>query len=74
MDGIGLPQKAGDSITVDHKILNVENDSRCGHRHALIVQNDVHELDSEISDENERNFEDNVVFTKEFFFLHRSPK
>ena len=40
MDGIALSSKYGDLITADHKIRNVENVSRCGHRNALIVQDD----------------------------------
>ena len=40
MDGTDFSTKVGDLITADHKILNVENESRCGHRNALIVQDD----------------------------------
>ena len=29
-----------DLITADNKILKVENESRCGHKNALIVQDD----------------------------------
>ena len=32
VDGIALSTKFGDLITADPKILNVENESRCGHK------------------------------------------
>ena len=35
VDGIAPSTKFGDLITVDHKILNVENGSRCGHKKML---------------------------------------
>ena len=43
-DGIAPSTKFGDLITVDHKILNVENGSRCGHKNAPIVQDDFTNL------------------------------
>ena len=39
MDGIATT--FGDLSTADYKILNVENESRCGHKNALIVQDDL---------------------------------
>ena len=43
--GTAPPTKFGDLITADHKILNVENESRDGHKNTLVVQDDFHELD-----------------------------
>ena len=40
MDGIVPSTKFGDLITADHKILNVEHESGCGHENVLIVQED----------------------------------
>ena len=34
MDGIAPSTKYGDLITADHKILNVEHESTCGHENA----------------------------------------
>ena len=41
VDRIALSAKFGDSVTADHKIRNVEKESRCGHKDALIVQDDL---------------------------------
>ena len=43
--GTAPPTKFGDLITADHKNLNVENESRGGHKNTLVVQYDFHELD-----------------------------
>ena len=40
VDGIAPSTKFADLITADHKILNAENESRCGHKNGLIVQDD----------------------------------
>ena len=40
VDGIALSTTFGALITADHKILTDENESRCGHKNALIVQGD----------------------------------
>ena len=40
VDGIAPSTKFGDLVTADHKIRNVEKESRCGHKDALIVQDD----------------------------------
>ena len=39
-DGIAPSTQFGDLTTAEHKILNVENASRCGHKNAVIVQDD----------------------------------
>ena len=36
--GLHILQKWEDLITADHKILNVVNESICGHKDALVVQ------------------------------------
>ena len=41
VDGIAPSTKFGDLVTADHKILNVENESRCGRKDALIVQDEL---------------------------------
>ena len=38
VDGIAPSTQFGDLITADHKILNVENKSSCGHKNSLVVQ------------------------------------
>ena len=38
--GIAPSTQFGELITADQKILNVENESRCGHKNAVIVQDD----------------------------------
>ena len=40
VDGIPPSTKFANLITADHKIPNVRNESRCGQRNALIVQNE----------------------------------
>ena len=40
MDDVARSTQSGDLVTADHKFLNVVNESRCGHRSALIVQDD----------------------------------
>ena len=40
VDGIPPSTKFANLITADHKILKVRNESRCGQRNALIVQNE----------------------------------
>ena len=41
VDGIAPSAKFGDLVTADHKIRNVEKELRCGHKDALIVQDDL---------------------------------
>ena len=41
VDGVAPYTKIGGLITAEHKILNVENEARCGHKNALIVQDDL---------------------------------
>ena len=67
MDGIAPSTKYGDLISTDHKILNVENESRCGHTVALIVQDDFTDWIQSSPMKNEGNIGDNVVSTKFFF-------
>ena len=52
--------KIGDKITADHKIPNVENESRGGHTNAPVV----HELNPELFDGDKGSIGNNVVFTK----------
>ena len=40
VDGSAFSPKFGDLITADHKLLNVENESRCGHKNAPTVRDD----------------------------------
>ena len=40
MSDIARSSKFGVRITANDNILNVENESRCGHRHALSVQDE----------------------------------
>ena len=40
LDRITRSTDFGDLITADHKFLNVENESRCGHKNVVIVQDD----------------------------------
>ena len=42
--------KFGDVITAGHGIQNVRYESRCGHRNAVIVQDDVRQMDSTLFD------------------------
>ena len=65
VDGIALSTKFGDLITANHKILKVENESRRGHKKRSNRARCIHELDSELSDENKRYIGNNVVFTKD---------
>ena len=62
VDGIALSTKCGDLITEEHNILNVENETKCGHRNALIVQNVFTTLIQSYPTQNERPIGDNVVF------------
>ena len=48
MDDVARFAKFGDFITAEHKILKVDNWSRCRHRKALIAQD--REIDSKLSD------------------------
>ena len=40
MDVVARSKALGDLITTEHTILNVGNESRCGHRNAYIVKKD----------------------------------
>ena len=62
VDGNALSTKCGYLITANHKIQNVENESKCGLRNAVIVQ-DFTNLIQRYPMKNERNIRDNVVFT-----------
>ena len=66
MVGIAPSTKFGNLITADHKILNVENESRCGHNNALIValQYEFTNWIRSCPMKNERSIGANVVFTK----------
>ena len=39
-----ISQKTGDLISADHKVFNVENESRPGHREALVLQDHISSL------------------------------
>ena len=64
VDGIALSTTFGDLITADRKILNVENESRSGHKKALIVQDDFTSWIQSHPTKSERNTGDRVVFTE----------
>ena len=63
MDGIAFCTKFGDLITTDHEILNVENESRCGHKKRSDRARWFHELDSELPNDDKGYIRKNVVFT-----------
>ena len=62
--GIALSTKFGDLITAGHKIQNVGNESGCGHKHALIVQDDFTNVMQSHPMRTKRDIGNNVVFTR----------
>ena len=60
----GIATKYEDLITADHKILKVKSESRCGHRNAVILQDDVTNWIQSSPMKNEINIGYYVVFTK----------
>ena len=71
--GIAPSTQFGDLITADHKILNVENELKCGHKRCNRARW-LHELDPELSNEHKRNIGNNVVFTKFSFCVTEAGK
>ena len=73
-DGIAPSTRFEDMITADHKILNVGIESRCGHRNALIVQDDfTNSIQSYPTKTNETS-ETMLCYKCFFSFLHRQIK
>ena len=65
MDGTALFTQIGDClITTDHKILNLEKESRGGHKKRSSRARKCHELDPELSDEDKGNIGTNFVSMK----------
>ena len=64
VDVTALSTKFGDLITADHKILTVENESRCGCRKTQIVQDDLTNWIQSYPMKNKRNTGNDVVFPK----------
>ena len=62
--GIAPSTQFGNLITTDHLILNVENESKCGHKNALIVQYDHSNWIQSYPMKHERNIGDNVLVTQ----------
>ena len=71
--GIAPSTQFGDLITAGHKIQNVENGLRCGHKRCNPARW-LFELDPELSDGNKRNIGNNVVFTKISFCVTEAGK
>ena len=66
MHGIAPKTKFGDLITADHKILNVENESRGGHKDPPVVQDDFSRVGSiqGYPMNTKENIGNHVAFTK----------
>ena len=74
VDGIALSSTFEDLITADQKKLNVESESRCGHKTRSNRARWFHELDSESSDEIETKHRRQWRVYNYFFLRHRSQK
>ena len=64
MGGIAFSAQFGDLIKADQKILNVDNESRCGHKKYSKRARGLHELGSQLSSDNKGCVGYHVVFTK----------
>ena len=62
--GIAFSSQFGDFIKADQKILNVDNESRCGHKKYSKRARGLHELGSQLSGDNKGCVGYHVVFTK----------
>ena len=73
VDGIAPSTKFGDIITADHKILNVENGSRGGHKNALVVQDNFTDWTQSYPMKTKETSETMSCYN-DFFFRHRNRK